>query len=295
MVSIEQNDLIQRLAQSPLQPLISELTSPQIGNYAQDTANATNLALNLLIAVRQNDKVQAEKFLAVFAKRQPTADSHWIYDNYVLFAIVCAVTKFSLDSTWISSVIHLSLSRATQMDKDIRETLRNILAGNFSAKNDYHQISMVYQFLAKDEHFQDEQVNKTFSALWMKSFPFYNDDFLDLLSLKAIEVAVVKKSFLTSQQRHDLTIFLPAFDRRANLLAKGFTWLILLLLIVAVFYGLVKLNGVEEKFPNLVRPILFLIGVSGVGVFGILGWRKTIVKWVRNAIDAFFQFKKMKD
>lgn len=291
MVSLEQTTFFQRLNESPMQPLFHELHSSEIGNFTEDVSNASSLALNLLIAVKANNKEQADKYFAIFSKRQPTKDSHWIYDNYVLFCIVSAVAKFSLDSSWISSVINISLAGASPVDKGIRETFKNLLAGNYNAKNDFHQISMAYQFLSKDEHYQDENINGVFSELWLKPFPFFDDDFLDLISLKAIEVAVVKKALLSKQEQYDLESFVPTFNRKANSLANILSWSIITILILGVFYGLLKLNAAEENFPAFIKPLLFLLGLSGAGVLGIIGWKKGIVKMLRKGINAFFHYK----
>lgn len=294
MVSIEQTAFFERMCDSPLASLVKEMTSSKIGAYIEDTSNVSNIALNLLISVKDEDRVECEKYIGIVSKRKPTKESHWIYDNFVLFSIVTAITKFSLDSSWISNVINLSLSNTVGIDKGIKEALKNILAGNYNSKNDFHQISMNYQFLARDEQFQDEYVNKVFKEHWMKPFPFYEDDFLNLMSLKAIEIAVVKKSLLDSQQDYDLNIFVPGFDRRANLLANGLSWGIVLTLIIGIFYGLVKLNAAETDYPVFVKLIFFLLGLSGAGVLGILGWKKGIDKLIRKTINSFFLFKKIK-
>jgi hypothetical protein len=292
MVSLEHQTLFfKRLNDSPLQPLFTEIYSNKIGEFSDGSNNAGDLALNLLIAVKAGDKVKAEKFYAIFSKRQPTRDSHWIHDHYVLFCIVAAVTKFGFNTTWISNVINLSLSSANPIDKAIRETFKNLLAGNYNAKNDLHQISLVYQFLSKDAHYQDEHISKMFHELWLKQFPFFDDDFLNLISLKAIEVAFVKTGLLSRREEYYLKNFVPVFNRKAELLSNSLAWFIIIMLIVGIFYGLYRLNGMETDFPAFVKPVFFAISISGVGVLGVLGWKKTITKFIRKSIDSFFQFK----
>lgn len=291
MVSIEQTAFFQRLRDSPLEPMIQEITSDKVGNYSDDTSNASNVALNLLIAVKENNSDAAKKYVQILSKRRPTKESHWIYDNYLLFSLVTAIAKFGFETAWVSEVINLSLSSSVGEDKKIKETFKNILAGNLNAKNDFHQISMLYQSISGDEQFQVMQINSVFSAHWMKPFPYYEDDFLNLSSLRAIEIAVEKKSLLNAQQQYDLDVFLPTFNRRADLLANIISWLIVISLMATISYALVKLNDIENDYPDVIKTIFFLIGLSGVGILGIIGWKKGIARFIRKIFNSFFRFK----
>lgn len=293
MVSIEQGAFFQRLRESPMEPIIQEITSDKVGNYSDDTSNASNLALNLLIAVKVNNGNAAKKYVQILSKRRPTKESHWIYDNYLLFSVVTAIAKFGLETAWVSEVINLSLSGSFGEDKKIKETFKNIVAGNLNAKNDFHQISMLYQSISGDEQFQSMQINSVFSAHWMKPFPYYEDDFLNLSSLRAVEIAVQKKSLLNAQQQYDLDVFLPTFNRRADLLSNIISWLIVISLMATISYGLVKLNAIEKDFPAVVKMIFFLIGLSGVGILGVLGWKKGIARFIRKIFNSFFRFKRI--
>lgn len=296
MVSLDQQTaFFQRLNDSALQPLVQEIGSVEIGAFTSESANASDFALNLLISVKAANKQQAEQYYTLFSKRQPSKETHWIYDNYVLFCIVAAVVKFGFDTTWITNVINLSLSGGTAVQKGIKETFKNLLAGNYNAKNDYHQISLVYQFLSKDEHYQDDHINKTFNEIWLKPFPIYNEDFLDLMSLKAIEVAVAKKSLLTSQEQYHLKYFVPTYDRKIGMLTTRLSWLVVLSLIAAIFYSLFKLNSLESELPVLVKGVFFLLGISGAGVLAVWNWKKGIASILRKGADTFFRYKKLND
>lgn len=76
MVPIEQGAFFQRLRDSPLKPIIQEITSDKVGNYSDDTSNASNLALNLLIVVKVNNRDAAKKYVQILSKRRPTKESH---------------------------------------------------------------------------------------------------------------------------------------------------------------------------------------------------------------------------
>ncbi|ATP56487.1 hypothetical protein CPT03_08380 [Pedobacter ginsengisoli] len=295
MVYLEQQSgYLSQFADSQIAPLLNEILKQEVGEFSDDIHNAGDLALNLLICLKSNDDQNALKYYTIFNKRQPTKDSHWIYDNYVLFAIVCTVRKFNFDTQWIRNVISISYNGADSINKRIKDTFRNILAENYNAKGDFHQVSLVYQYLANDGHYQNEAINKMFHHLWLKSFPFFEEDFLNVLSIKAIEIAFSKKALLTDREFYYLNGFVPSFNARADLFAKIFSRLIIIGLIALVFYVIWKLNNSEKDYPLTVKMIVFLSSFSGVGVFAIWGWKGNFASFFRTFINKLFNYNEQR-
>jgi hypothetical protein len=292
MVYIEQQSAyLSQFDDSQIASLLKEILKDRLGIVSEKIHIAGELALNLLIAVKSLDKSMAEKYYSVFIKRQPTKESHWIYDNYVLFSIVCAVRKFNIDNQWIRNVIDISYSGADSTNKKIKDSFKNLLSGNYNANGDFHQISVVYQFLAKDEHYNDKSINKMFHFLWLKPFPFFEEDFLNIISLKAIEIGFMKKSLLTDVQYYQLNIFVPNFNTRANFIAKIFSRVIIVTLIIAVLFLLWKLDNSEEQYATTLKIAVFLSSFSGVGVLAVWGWKSNLAIFFRTIIDRIFTYK----
>lgn len=292
MVYIEQQSgYLRQFDDLPIAPILSEILKQEEGRFSDDIHNAGDLALNLLISLKSNDKESALKYYTIFNKRQPTKDSHWIYDNYVLFAIVCVVRKFNFDTQWIRNVIDISYNGADSANKKIKDTFKNILAENYNAKGDFHQISLVYQYLANDGHYQNEAINKMFHHLWLKTFPFFEEDFLNVLSIKAIEIAFMKKALLTDREFYYLNGFVPIFNARADFIARIFSRLIIVGLMAFVFYVLWKLNNSEKDYPLAVKTIVFLSSFSGVGVLAVWGWKSNLASFFRTFINKLFNYK----
>jgi len=291
MVYLEQQSTyLKKFNSSPIAPVVDEILHVAVGNFSDDVHNATDLSLNLLIALKQNDKVSAERFYGIFNQRQPTRESHWIYDNFVLFSITCVVQKFGLEQKWLRAVIDMSYTSADPLNKTIRDTLKNILAGNFNAKGDFHQISIVYQFLAKDEHYQDEAMNSMSSSLWLKSFPFFEDDFLNLMSIKALEVVLLKKASLTETQFYHLHNFSRQYNIRADVLSIYIARVLIISVIALAFGVLWRITNSETEYPIAVKIIAFLGSFSGVGILAFWGWTSNLAKLVRKLIDKIFAY-----
>jgi len=292
MVYIEQQSAyLSQFADSPIESLLNEILKQEVGKFSDDIHNAGDLALNLLISLKSNDEEKAIKYYTIFNKRQPTKESHWIYDNYILFAIVCTVRKFKLDAQWIRNVINISYNGADQTNKKIKDTFKNILAENYNAKGDFHQISLLYQYLANDGHYQNEAINKMFHHLWVKTFPFFEEDFLNVLSIKAIEIAFSKKALLNEREFYYLNGFVPSFNARADFIAKMFARFIIIGLITVVFYVLWQLNNSEKQYPLAVKTIVFLSSFSGVGVLAVWGWKSNLASFFRTFINRLFDYK----
>lgn len=293
MVYLEQQSTyLEQLKLSPLAPLLKEVLYGSVGGYSMETHNANEVAVSLVICVKTGNKTDAETILNQFSKRQVNKDSHWIYDNFIVFSIVCAIHKFDLSTGWISAAINLTYSAATPVDRKIKDTFRNILTGNYSSKGDYHQISLVYQFLAKDEKPNEARLNEMYIELWEAPFPLAEDDFLNVMSLKAIEIAFIKKALLNPHEFALMNSFVPNFKKRSEQIANIIAWTFIAVITIVSFYLLDLLNEHAKTYPLFSKVLFFLLSISGFGVSIFWGWKKGLSKFMLMLINQLFGFPK---
>lgn len=290
----EQSTFLQRLKGSPLAPLLNEILYEQVADHSLETHNANDVATNLIICVKTGNKAHAKQIFTQFSKRQYNKDSHWIYDNFIVFCIVCAVHKFKLNADWIIGVINLTYSKANLTDKRIKDSFKNILAGNYNSKGDYHQISLVYQFLAKDEMLDNDRLNEMYVELWEATFPFTEDDFLNVISLKAIEIAFLKKALLNPHEFILMNHFVPIFKRRTEIFANILSWILIALITIGSFYMLWLLFEKSTTYPLLSKALFFLLSISGFGVSIFWGWKKGLSKFILIVVNKTFGYPKEK-
>jgi hypothetical protein len=265
--------------------LVNQILKEESIPIIVDQNNASIVAVNLITCIKKNDREMALEIYTQFAKRKPTRESHWIYDEFVVFALLCTVCKFSFDTIWIRDVIHFSSQTRTPELQTINTTFLNILNGNFNVKQDYHQISLVCQHLIKNESYDLERVNKMFAKLWNLPFPFFESTFLNIISIRAIEISFAIKGLLSPQNYFDHQYFIERFFNRTEVAAKICSWFTLLVSAAALYYLLWKVNVTNEKLTS------FIISVTGVGVAAIFGLRKKMQDNVTVYLRKIFGYK----
>ena len=162
-----------------------------------NASDTLNTASNLLVYVRQADAAAASQLYQKLSARQTRPDSEWIHNDYFVFALVCAVRKFQLDSQWLRQLLHHRPSSEHEQ-RLINKTFDNIIAGNYNAREDYHQISVVCQLITHQEQFEVERIHKMYAYLWRHPFPYFESEFLNILSLRAIKGAFEAKGLLNA-------------------------------------------------------------------------------------------------
>lgn len=257
------------------------------GEQLQNTAGSISLAL--IDCIRRNDKSMAAELFNHFAKRNPTKDSHWIYDEFVVFALISSVQKFSFDHSWLKDVLLLASQTTDPVLQKVIETFKNILSSNFNVKGDFHQISLVYQHISNSEQYDNERINKMFRDLWMLKFPFYDSTFLNIVSLKAIQIAFEAKGLLDPQQYFESKTFVDRFQKRSRIIGALLSVLFLILLALFLALALWKASIINEKLTS------FITSVAGVGITGVFVLHKRLKNFFSNLLRRIFGYKIIKE
>lgn len=256
------------------------LTPPALN--ASDTLNT---ASNLLIYVQQGDSAAATALYQKLSARQARPDSEWIHNDYFVFALVCAVRKFQLNSQWLRQVLHHRPS-SEQEQRLINKTFDNIIAGNYNAREDYHQISVVCQLVTHQEQFDVERLHKMFAYLWRNPFPYFESEFLNILSLRAIKGAFEAKGLLNPEEFFAAEKFTQRFLTRTSRLAT-------ILVTASVLTLILSLAIATFRYPNniWVKGALSLSAVFGVDVLASFSsLRGYLQKIVTKALRHFFGY-----
>lgn len=256
--------------------------TPSLGTL--DPADNEGAVQHLLTSVRSNDRTTAVALYQKLSTRRLRPDTEWVHNDYLIFALVCTVRKFQLDDSWLRQVIRLRPVDEAEK-RLVNKTFENILAGNYSAREDYHQISVVFQLLTGQEQADAERFNKMLSYLWRHPFPWFDSEFMTIVSMRAIRAAFEAKGLLNPEQRFASDQFAERFLSRVKRLSELMAW--------AVFVGVVSLLVVlNVKYAE--SPIV-KIGLTVVTVLTLIGsltdLRKQIGVWSEQLLRKLFGYR----
>jgi len=294
MVHIEiQYEYLKKIRQSPeISPLIDIIINEsKSAVFQNNNSNAFSVAYDLFVCVQNNRRDKAIEIYDSFSKRHPSKETPWVYNEFVLFSLICAINKFNLDKKWLESVLDLQGQSTDEERRIILSSFRNILAGNFNVKQDFHQISLVCQHYIGLQNYQVDRIDKMIKNLWLKDFPFHSSDFLNVISLKAIQIAFDSKGLLSPQEFQDSKVFVNKFVKRTEIIGKVIVWLVLLSVFsILVAVGWHYYNSQDNK-SVWSRIMNFATGTLGVGVIAIFTLRKKIEGIVIKFIRVIFGYK----
>ena len=257
---------------------------PGLAPPVLNPSDTDSVVSNLLFYVRRADSAAATSLYQKLATRQVRVDSEWIHNDYLVFALVCVVQKFQLDGKWVRQVLH-NRPNADSTRRLINKSFDNLLAGNYNAKEDYHQISIVYQLITQQERFDVERLHKMFTYLWRHSFPYFESEFLNIVSLRAIRAAFEAKGLTDIEQRFVAERFAHQFLKRVSTISKILTYSIFILIIIAMSTG--AIFYAENKW---VKGTLAGLTTLGLGASFFADIRSWVALRVEKLVQKFWGY-----
>lgn len=246
---------------------------------ALDPSDNESTVQHLLTYVRDGDSMTATALYQRLTTRRLRPETEWVHNDYLVFALVCTVRKFQLDDSWLRQVVLLRPNDEAPK-RLVNKTFENILAGNYNAREDYHQISVVFQAITGQSQPDAERLNKMVSYLWHYPFPWFDSEFLTIVSMRAIRAAFEAKGLLNPAQRFETERFVGRFTHRVARLSDTISWLVFMggvggLAILALFYA-------EDPKGKIVLGTLAAFGLG-------LGTLTDLQKWGAAHIDSWIR------
>lgn len=262
MVSlIERASYYEKLKQIPKLIIFIEFIEGK--NISSYKFSSTDQSLyNCIKSIQNEDLVSFNTEYTELSRREPSETSPFVYDNYLLFILICGTNKFDLNQDWILSILTFR-NDSDEEGKIITQTLKNLLIENYQSTENHFPTIIVFENYFNDSHLGLDKLNLTYRKIIQKPFPSYNSDFLNLLSLKAYDIIVLKKDVLEKNTVSNLIRFEKKFIARVNIISKIFHFILVGIVYILLFY-LYFTYPVISKFYKENAGFLNSLGVGGI-------------------------------
>jgi hypothetical protein len=274
MVLVDRRSLLSRFSDSRVvQALAGYLLlgrAPQSDRAGSSERDRITIAAIRSIAL--NDRSTFEAAYHEIQRRQINAEADWIFDNYLLFALVTAGLKFSADLTFMQQALETRRVLQSGREAEVTDELLSL------AKQ--HRIELPPPIVFVGEHLanaptRDERALRGVYAAAMQLLAEWDDEFMNIICMAAADVVVTSSPLIPEVP----ALFWRECNRRITIIASGVHTLASVILIAAWAAAIVHYLTTDSKLlEKLFTAGLILFPAAFV-------WKRTlVVRKVRRII-----------
>ncbi len=239
----------------------------------------------LIFALVQNDVAPLKEIIEDYSNREPNSQSSYINNDLIIFLFVCIVQKFNLQQQWLINFVEQRKSEEEEK-KSITRTFQNLLNENLASKDNYFEIVIIYKEIIGKVETNQHLLNETYEKLSKQSFPFYDSQFLNLISLRAVDLIILWKGLDDYNEFKNLKNFSQVFDDRVKKISNFISWFCIAFFLGLTGYFSYKLFFGTQAEKNLFSQIFSVLGAIGVSVVGV--GRKKVEEFFNNVLKKLF-------
>lgn len=272
MVSLENRFLyMERLKESPkLKAFYRFIHDNEVGlsNYGNDSEEQF---FKIISAIQTNNKTAFEEIYSKKSKSKPNRDSPapFVNDDYLIFCLIVGICKFSIEKTWIKSIISIRTRNATTI------TFENILNENYLSTSNQLEVVLMFLHLYNQSIINNNILNTAYkSIIGNTTLLESRSDFQILCAFRGYDLVIEQKEASEGNEISSLKIFNQTFKTRIKFLSL----ILHAIIIFCVIYILFKLPIYSPETIKIIDEndhIFTLIGVSG---FTFLGEKIPVIK-----------------
>lgn len=230
-----------------LKPFDSDPVTKELVNffYGRPVSHSTNrkgssskeMTILALKAIQDSSKLEFEKVLEDLSRRRITDDANWIYDDFLLFALITGARLFKSKTDFLNRICEHRISIQVGREGEVAQTFRAIIQQQKGAPSKYLVlVCSIYEGLTD---FDDEFVNQAYDQAVDSLSQKGEAPFRRLLALKAYDSVVSLKGLEDKKFHQAHQDFIDTFSRRASILANSIFYSFLFLVTIVwgyVFY-----------------------------------------------------------
>ncbi len=232
--------------------------------FGSDLSEADEIYFGIISAIQSNDKTAFEKHFNKKSKSHPSKESPapFVNDDFLIFSIILGVSKFNLDRAWIKNIVSI------RSKNSITTTLENLLAENYYSTSNLPEIVFMFLQNINSSLITNDFLNSTFKRINENTVLLDSkSDFQILCAIHAYNSIILLKEAPEGSEIRLLKYFDSRFSKRMKVLS----WVIQLLILAGIIYGLLKLPKYSPETVDLIDDYGFaftILGALGFTFFG---------------------------
>ena len=240
-------------------------------------------------AFQDDDKILFVKKFTQFSKRNFKVDTPFVHDNYLVFVVVLCSIKFNIGKNWIIRLLKVRDSKNDE-SKLMDISFKNLLNNNFNNSENSNSIILVAEYLLDTYKLDNQYIKNEYNLITNTSFSFYKDDVLNLLTLRAYDLIILRSLVDDNNEITFLKLFEKNFISKVTLLSKQLYISLWIILVGTAFYFYLTNEAVKKWFGE-VDVIFAVFTVFGLSLGGFFS-RKKVVNFLERVIKNFFGYFK---
>lgn len=273
MVSIEERTFYtQRVNESlKLKAFHQFLLGNEVSTSFNNITDLEEQFFKILFSIQTNNKTVFQEIYIRKSKSNPSKNSPapFVNDDYLIFCLIIAITKFGIDKTWIRHIISIRNRNI------ITITFENILNENYSSTSNQLEVILIFLNLCKQSSIDDNLLNAVFKSIIENTKMLENrNDFEIFCTFRAYDLIVEQKEANVGNEITLLKQFSQNFKKRIKILS----WFLQGVILFSLIYGLFKLPIYSPEAIKMISDYNYVFTIIGAFGFTILGNQISFIK-----------------
>ena len=273
MVSIaERISYLERVNESPkLKAFHNFLLGKEFLSASNSLSDSDEQFFKILASIQSNDTTAFKEIYDKKSKSNPSKDSPspFVNDDYLIFCLIVAITKFSIDKTWIKNIVSIR-NRTT-----ITITLENIINENYISTSNQVEVVLMFLHLCKQSSLNNTLLNIAYKSITENTAIIESrNDFHILCAFSAYDLIIYQKEAIEGNEITLLMNFKKHFKTRI----KYLSWSLQAIIFFGIIYVLLSLPMYSPEVVSLIEKYNFVFTLLGVSGFTILGNQIPFIK-----------------
>jgi xanthosine utilization system XapX-like protein len=248
------------------------LLGKEVSSLSSKVSDLDHQFYEILFSIQTNNKTAFQEIYAKKSKSNPSKESPapFVNDDYLIFCLIIAIDKFSIDKTWMKNIISIRNRNA------ITITFENILNENYLSTSNQIDVVLIFLNLCNQSKINNNLLNAAYKSITENTTLLENrNDFQILCAFRAYDLVIEQKEVCEGNEITLLKNFNQKFKTRIKILSlllqAGF--------VLGLIYSLFKLPIYSPETIELINKYNFVFSIIGVIGFTLIGNQ---IPFIRN-------------